>query len=40
MELNLTEFTEVNNLVAMAIMERKQSKLTVYQGSRNNFEPQ
>jgi hypothetical protein len=27
--LNLTEFTEVNNLVAMVTMEHKQSKSTV-----------
>jgi hypothetical protein len=27
--LNLTEFTAVNNLIAMVTMERKQSKVTV-----------
>jgi hypothetical protein len=37
---NLTEFTAVNNLVAMVTMEHKQSKPTVYQGSPNNFERQ
>jgi hypothetical protein len=30
----------VNNLVAMVIMEHKQSKPTAEQGSRNNFKPQ
>jgi hypothetical protein len=39
-KLNLTEFTAVDNLVAMVTMEHKQSKPTVYQGSPNNFEPQ
>jgi hypothetical protein len=40
LEPNLTEFTAVNNLVAMVTMENKQSKPTVEQGSPNNFEPQ
>jgi hypothetical protein len=39
-QLNLTEFTAVNNLVAMVTMEYKQSKPTVEQGSPNNFEAQ
>jgi hypothetical protein len=38
--LNLTEFTAVNNLVAMATMGHKQSKPTVQQVSLNNLESQ
>jgi hypothetical protein len=40
MELNLTQFTAINNLVAMVTMEHKQSTPTVEQGSPNNFKPQ
>jgi hypothetical protein len=39
-QLNSTEFTAVNNLVAMITMEHKQSKPTAEQGSPHDLEPQ
>jgi hypothetical protein len=39
-QLNSTEFTAVNNLVAMVTMEHKQSKPTAKQGSPHDLEPQ